>query len=512
VPDYVFGGRFTGEAMADLLVGQLQQFDANTQAEVEQLQKAYAGYVQDDWKLAPTFTLNLGVRYEYTTPYYGASPNRNINVDFKTGQLIFATKPTDYLVTPDYSNLGPRLGAAWQVLPGKLVMRGGYGLFFSGEDISGSDVNLPENPPQLTPITLAQVGTGPAPFKLSDPVPSGIFSTYNGNIVSLRAREPNYHAGRVQQFNLAMQYLLPMNSTLEVAYVGNRGGNLFSEYALNQTKFGVDGSVAANRPFPQWAAIQVGATRSKSRYNSLQLKYEKQMTRGWYTLGSYTFASALDQSGAYDAGSSPQYLDDFASEWGPQSQTARQRFTWSNIFQIPVGHGRAFGSGWNGVVDAFLGGWQLSNILSARTGLPVNVSLASTGVDPATNANYSFLNRNGGSLRPNRIGSPNTGIDPKKDRLHFLNSAAFQLQTLNTPGNAQRDVALGPGFFNMNLSLVKRFTVTEHSALDLRLEAFNAFNTVNFSNPSSTFGSSSFGQITGAGDARQMQVAVRYRF
>jgi hypothetical protein len=316
----------------------------------------------------------------------------------------------------------------------------------------------------------------------------------------------------VQQFNIAMQYLLPMKSTFEIAYVGNRGGNLFSEYALNQTKFGVDGSVAANRPYPQWSAIQVGATRSKSRYNSLQLKYEKQMTRGWYTLASYTFASALDQTGAYDAGSSPQYLDDFASEWGPQSQTARQRFTWSNIFELPVGRGRAFGSNWSRFTDAILGGWQISNILSARTGLPVNVSLASTGVNPATNANYSFFNRNGGSLRPNRIGKANTGIDPKKDRLHFLDPAAFQVQALNTPGNAARNVAVGPGFFNLNMSLVKRFTVSEKSAIDLRLEAFNAFNTVNFSNPSATFGSSSFGQITGAGDARQMQVAVRYRF
>jgi hypothetical protein len=513
VPAYTFGGRFTGEAMADLLVGYLQQFDANTQAVVEQLQKAYAGYVQDDWKVAPALALNLGLRYEYTTPFYGNSPNRNINFDFKTGQLIYAQKPTDYLVKPDHSNIGPRLGAAWQIFPDKLVLRTGYGLFFSGEDISGSDVNLPLNPPQLTPITLAQVGTtGPPPFKLSDPVPSGIFQNYNTNIISLRARETDFHAARVQQFNVALQYLLPMHATFEIAYVGNRGSNLFSEYALNQTRFGIDGSVAANRPFPQWAAIQMGATRSESRYNSLQLKYEKQMSHGWYSLASYTFASALDQTGAYDAGSSPQYLDDFKSEWGPQSQTARQRFTWSNVLELPVGRGRMFGSSWNRVTDAILGGWQLSNTLTTRAGLPVNVSLSSTGVNPATNANYSFFSRNGGSLRPNRVGDPNTGIDPKVDRLHFLDGNAFQVQTLNTPGNAQRNVAVGPKFFNVNLSLVKRFTVAEGKAVDLRVEAFNAFNTVNFNNPSATFGSASFGQITGAGDARQMQLAVRYRW
>ena len=97
-------------------------------------------------------------------------------------------------------------------------------------------------------------------------------------------------------------------------------------------------------------------------------------------------------------------------------------------------------------------------------------------------------------MRPNRVGDPNTGIDPKVDRLHFLNMSAFQVQTINTPGNSARDVAFGPKFSNMNLSLVKRFAVTERSALDLRFEAFNAFNTVNFSNPSTTFGSAQLRQ------------------
>ncbi|MES1261079.1 MAG: TonB-dependent receptor, partial [Acidobacteriota bacterium] len=269
VPAYTFGGRFTGEALGDLLTGYLQQFDANTQAVVEQLQKAYAGYLQDDWKVTPSLTLNLGLRYEYTTPFYGKSPNRNINFDPATGQLVSAKSDGNYLVNADHSNWGPRLGAAWQIRPGKLVARGGYGLFFSGEDIFGSDINLPLNPPQLIPVTLTQVGSGPPPFKLSDPVPSGIFSSYNTNIVSLRAREKDFHAARIQQFNLALQYLLPGNSTLEVAYVGNRGNNLQATYALNQTAFGVDGSVAANRPYPQWSQITMGATRARSWYNSL---------------------------------------------------------------------------------------------------------------------------------------------------------------------------------------------------------------------------------------------------
>lgn len=512
VPAYTFGGRFTGEAAGDLLTGNLQQFDANTQATVEQLQKAYAGFVQDDWKLAPTLTVNLGLRYEYTTPYYAAGPNRNINFNPQTGQLVYPKNDTDYLVNADHSNWGPRVGIAWQVMPQKLVLRAGYGLFYSGEDIFGSDINLPLNPPQLIPVTIAQVGSGPAPFKLSDPVPSGIFSTINTNIISLRAREKEFRAARIQQFNVALEYQLPWKSTFEVAYVGNRGNNLQYTYALNQTRFGVDGTVPANRPYPQWSQITIGSTSGKSWYNSLQLKFEKKVSKGWYGLLSYTYASAIDQVGAYDAGTQPQYLNDLSTERGPNSQTARHRVSWANVYELPIGRGHQFGSNWNRLTDAILGGWQISNILTYRTGLPLNVTLASTGVDPATNKNYTFFGRNGGGLRPNRVGDANSGIDPKTDRLNFLSKSAFQVQAVNTPGNSSRNVALGPQLFNVNLSLVKRFSIKERAAVDLRLEAFNTFNTVNFGNPATTFGSANFGNITTALDPRVVQVAIRFRF
>ena len=297
-----------------------------------------------------------------------------------------------------------------------------------------------------------------------------------------------------------------------MAYVGNRGQNLLAEYSLNQTPFGVDGSIAANRPYPQWSQITVGAQRSESWYNSLQVKWEKRLTRGWYELASYTFASALDEAGAWSAGSSPQYLDDFRGDRGPQTQTARHRFTLSSIYDLPVGRGRHFGAQWNRAVDAVLGGWQLSGILGTRTGLPVNVSLNGTSTDPVTKQSYRFFSRNGGGLRPNRIGDPNTGVSPKDDRLHFLNSAAFSVQPVNTAGNAGRNVAVGPKAFNTSLSLVKHFRPTEQTMLDLRFEAFNAFNTVNFGNPAATFPNSDFGTISSAGDPRVIQTAIRFRF
>ncbi len=512
VPEYDFNGNFTGEPLADLLTGNVYNFVADTQEIETILQKCYAVYFQDDWKVTPRLTLNLGLRWEYETPFYGAAPYENINFNFQTGQLVHGTSPTDYLVNPDHLDFGPRIGGAWQLIPEKLVFRGGYGLFYSGEDPSGSDIDLAANPPNFIPINLTEVGSGPAPLLLSQPVPGTIFSNYNTQIISLTARQTDYHAARIYQFNVAMQYSLPLKSTLEVAYAGNRGYNEFAENAGNQVPFGLDGSVAANRPYSQWSGITVGSQVARSWYNALQLKYEKHMTKGWYSLAAYTFASAIDQAGAWGANTTPQIGNDFAAENGPQAQTPRQNFTFANTYELPFGRGRRFGSDWNRATDYVLGGWRLANILTVHTGLPLNVTLSSSGVNPANNQNYKFLSLNGGTLRPNRVGDPQTGISPETNRLDFLNTAAFQVQTLNTPGNSSRDVALGPGLATLDISLAKQFPVRERQAAEVRFEAFNSLNHTNFGNPGTTFGSSSFGQITSAGSPRIVQMAIRYRF
>jgi hypothetical protein len=139
------------------------------------------------------------------------------------------------------------------------------------------------------------------------------------------------------------------------------------------------------------------------------------------------------------------------------------------------------------------------------------VTLASSGVDPATGLSYSFLNRNGGGILPNATGVDPNGNSSTDDLLHWLNPAAYAVQPVNTPGNAKPVSAWGPGAWTTDLSLVKRFTFNTFTA-DLRAEAFNLFNTVNYGQPNGTFGSASFGQITSAGDPRIIQLAVRIGF
>jgi hypothetical protein len=513
-PAYGFQGRYTNDGMADLLLGLPETVQLNTVPEVQQLQRALSFFVQDDFKISPTLTLNLGMRYEYTTPYYGSGKNVNINFDpTNQGLRVAGQNGNDkYLVTPDRNNFGPRLGVAWQLRPEKIVMRAGYGIFYNSEDMYGSEANLPLNPTQLIQSTLIRVAGGAAPVKVSDAIPAGVLSRFDSRLVGLRTREEQQRSGRIQQWNVAMQFQLSRASAFEMAYVGNNGANMFGLYERNQTNFGIDGSVAANRPFPLWQGIQTGASRAKSKYNAFQTKYEHNYSNGLFVLASYTWASALDQVGAWDSGASPQFRDTFDSEWGRQSQTPMHRYTTAVTYDLPFGKGRKFGSGMSRAADLVVGGWKLSSIVSWRSGLPINIGLNGNGIDPATGRSYAFLQRNGGGLRPNRVGEANSGIDPKTNRFAFLNANAYAVQALNTPGNAARNSAYGPRQFNTDFSLRKEFRVTETKFAEFRWESFNFFNTTNFSNPATTFGNTNFGFITGAGDGRVMQLGVRFQF
>src|SRR5262245_5143559 len=421
-PAYTFAGQFTGDAIADLLLGYTQSVSVSTAPEVNLKQQAWSGFVQDDWKVRSNLTINAGLRYEYTTPYYGADVNKNINFNFNTRQLVFATDDDKYLIDPDRNNFAPRVGLSYQIHPDRLVLRSGFGLFYSGEDMRGSEGVLAYNPPQLIAATLTRANNGPPPVRLSDPLPAGILSNYNPATVALKSRDRDQNSATVFQWNTALQFLLPWDSTLELAYVGNQGRNLLAIYSANQVPFGMDGSVAANRPYPEWQQIGHAVTKAESSYNALQMKFEKRMSRGFYALTSYTFASALDEYGAWGASTGTQIGDNFRLERGPQSQSPRQRLTYSQVLQLPFGHGRAFGSGLSPVADAILGGWQISGIATVRSGLPVNVTLAGNGIDPHTGLSYTFLNRNGGELRPDRVGDPNSNSDARTDRSHYLNA------------------------------------------------------------------------------------------
>jgi hypothetical protein len=519
-PSYTFTGQVSGESIADLLLGVPRTLSANTLPVIEWSQQAYSAFVQDDWKVRPNLTVNLGLRYEYTTPYYGSGENRNVNFDFTAGQLVFASASDKYLMDPDRNNIAPRLGFAWRPVADRFVVRGGFGTFFSMEDMRGSEGIIALNPPALIQASLVGTGTS-SPIGLSDPFPANLLDNYDPSTVSVKARERDQQAATVYQWNLATETVLPGSATMELAYVGNAGRNLLAMVPVNTVEFGRDGSVAANRPYPGWQQIENAITRGQSDYHAFQAKLEKRLSRGFYALASYTYARADDEIGAWGAGANgvqarvaPDLSNADAAlrgERGPNGQIPRHRLTVSEVWQVPVGRGRAIGAEMSPVLDAVVGGWQLSTIWTVRTGLPVNVSLATNGTDPNTGLPYSFLNRNGGSLRPDLVGDPNANSDAGANRFEFLDAAAYALQPVNTPGNAPRNSAWGPGFFTVDLSLVKRIGLASRYA-DIRVEAFNLLNTTNYQGPNGTWGSSNFGVISDAHEPRVMQVAVRLAF
>jgi len=523
-PAYRFTGEYTGDDVADLLIGLPLSLNATTVPIVDWRQEAYAAFVQDDWKLSPDFTLNLGLRYEYATPYYGAGQNRNINFDFRTGELVYPTDRDKYLMDTDRNNFGPRLGFAYQIRPDRLVVRGGYGMFYSLEDMRGSEGMIALNPPTLVDVTLQRTSnTAPPPIRLSDPFPAGLTDSANVNTttVAVKARAQDQRAATVQQWNLATELLLPWQSTVEVAYVGNRGANLLGVLPVNGVPFGVNGAIAANRPYPNWRQIDVNITEAQSDYHALQLKLEKRQSRGLYLLSSYTYARAEDEIGAWGAGGSGAQIilrPDFSNvaevlrgERGPNGQIARHRFTFTQVWQLPIGRDRAIGTNIPAALDALVGGWQVSSITSVRTGLPVNVTLSRTGTDPNSGQNYAFFDRNGGYLRPNLVGNANASSNASADRFAFLDRNAYAVPALNTPGNAPRNSAWGPGHWTTDLSLVKRVRFDRWSA-DVRAEAFNLFNHTNYDQPNTSFGTANFGSITGAGLPRIVQLALRVGF
>ncbi|MEO8481197.1 MAG: carboxypeptidase regulatory-like domain-containing protein [Acidobacteriota bacterium] len=523
-PAYTFNGTFTGNALADFMLGSAQSYVAVTNTVVDYRQHAYSLFLQDDFKIAPKVTANLGLRYEYTTPMYGHGQYVNVNFDPSTGQLYPASETDRYAQDVDRNNVAPRLGLAWQIEPEKYVLRAGYGIFYSGEEIHGSDDMMVFNPPQLIRAQLNASGTGPTAtpaIRLSDPFPSTLLSNYDSTTVSVRAHERDWNMPQVQQWNVALETLLPWQSSFEAAYVGNRGANQIVSLPLNAVQWGQNGATAANRPYPTWQQITMFFTAAQSTYDSLQLKFEKRQSHGLYVLGSYTFANSRDEAGGWAAGGHtiqdnvlPDYSnlnDVLRAARGPNTQVARHRLTLTEVWQLPIGRNRAIGGNMSPVLDALVGGWQLSSVTSLRSGMPIDVTLASSGTNPATGQTYSFFNRNGGGILPDA-----TGVDPNSnsstdDLLHWLNPAAYAVQAVNTPGNARPVSAWGPGALTTDLSLVKRFRFNAFTA-DLRAEAFNLFNTVNYGNPNGSFGSAAFGQITTAGDPRIIQLAVRLGF
>jgi outer membrane receptor protein involved in Fe transport len=529
-----FQGRFSGDAAADVLLGLPQTVSAEGFTQVHERQQLYGLYVQDQWKINPRLSVDIGLRYEYFTPFYGIGNFTNVNFNYAKDQLEVApggkvplafgavTAPNRYAMNPDYNNFAPRLGVAYQI-SGRLVFRAAFGVFYDSQEVHGTTPDSIINAPNVYAVTLQRVGSGPPPITLLQAFPPNILdpSTVNSSNLPLNVFPQDAQASREEQWNATFQYQLTSRSTFQLGYVGNKATGLDLIINADNAPWGLDGTVPANRPYPQWASMLaiVRGNYGWSKYDALQANYDRR-GKNWSTLTSFTWASAI---GTTDSTTSNGDLTQtvLASPNGPvpipdpafANAFPHLRFTNGMTLRSPVGRGEKYLSHMNRVEDAFIGGWQASYIWSAQTGLPVNVSMGTTGIDPNTGKAYTFFNsEGGGALRPNRVGNPNSGISPSVNRLDYLNVASFQLQSLNTPGNAARNSAWGPGLVNVDLTLSKVFSLTERQRVEVRFEGFNAFNHTNYSAPNAVWGGTTFGQITSAGPNRVVQMGIKYFF
>ena len=515
----------TGEGLADMLLGFANSVSTGTTLRSEERGQYFAGYVNDQWTMSPNFTLNMGVRYEFQTPFIDTQ-NRMANFVMDPGPLYMQFIPAGDsrlprgLMTADTTNFSPRVGFAYKAPFAKdLTIRSSFGIFFAQDQGLGITSRLSKNPPfynygsislssdQLYTSTGFELNSAtviprPTPVSASD---FTLLPTFTGGITSWPT---HFRNGRVQQWSLSVQKKLPWETLFEVNYVGNHGVHLIAREEGNQPKVLNSTTVQSRRPLSsvtQSSINRIGQWNA-TQYQGMSAKIEKRFAQGISFRNSLTYGHAFDLIGtALDVcdscgnGDTMQNTYDHASNWGPADIDVRLRYTLTGNFELPFGHNKPF-LATSRLASATLGGWNFSPIYLWQTGAPLTAGM---NTDTA----------NSGTLtRPNQVCDPNVG--GKHDRTQWFNTACLVAPANYTFGNMRVGTIKGPGQNRLDLSVQRNFPVPywEGSNLNVRLEGFNTFNHAQWSSPNATVGSSTYGQITSAGTQRQLQAAVRLTF
>ncbi len=510
-----YGGAFTGFPFSDFLLDQVSSKGRGSQSEAwTHFHDRVALFVQDDVKLTPALTLNLGMRWAYTQPVV-EKDDRQSNFDLSTGQQFFAKdgdRESRALYKAYKKGFEPRLGFAYRASE-RWVFRGGYGITQYMEG-TGANLRLPLNPPfffesavqydaTTGPGTLA---TGFAELRPLDR-PSG----------QVRAWDPNLRPQFTQQWNVFAEHLVTPSMSANVGYVGHNADHLVTPVEGNQPLAGVgDPSTWAplntRRPLyataPLITNISTTAARGRSDYNALQVGLRQRSMNGLEYLASYTLSRVRTNNlGYYGSGGvaaeGAYWMNTYEPEWnyGPAFFDARHNFVFSANYELPYGRGRPRGADASPVVDAILGGWRLSGIFQARTGFPITV----------TDGSAPSLQGVRGNERPNCIGDP---VPSDQNITHWLDINAFQRVPRGTWGNCGIGVARAPSYTNIDLVLAKRFKVGGQRAFEFRAEAFNLTNTPSFGPPARDINApNTFGTITSTvSTARTVELVLKFFF
>ncbi|MFN0101487.1 MAG: carboxypeptidase regulatory-like domain-containing protein [Bryobacteraceae bacterium] len=516
--------------LADFFAGARSSYQLATQVEAKVRQRGNFFFVQDDWKATRKLTLNMGLRYDLMTPVFDAD-NKLSNFDPTTNQIVLATDDDRSLQRQPKNTFAPRLGAAYQ-LDGKTVIRGGYGLGWNFWNRMASAELMNTNAPFVTrfsttnsPANLGNLCVGNAFTNCFRTREQGYPVTPPSNVILHIDRETPW--GYVQNWHFTVQRTLFQNTLLDVAYVGNKGSRLPILGDLNQARpitadelsrgLTTLGTLLARRPFQGFNNITAVQPTGFSNYHAMQLKFEHR-GRDLTLLSSFTWAKAIDNVGQVldtpNGGSpNPQDIRNPQNDKGASSFDQRFNSTTSFVYQMPFGTGRKFGKSMPGALDAVLGGWEASAIVSLLSGQPLNLRYPdAAGI--LSDGQPDFLGNV--ALRPNYVGGDilsNTGTDR---HLGYFNRTVLAVPAVTSPfGTLGRNVVYGFPLRQTNLVLAKSFrlpTINEGARLTFRSEFYNLFNQTNFAAPDVNFASATFGRVSSTFDPRFVQLALKLSF
>jgi len=522
--------------LTDFLTGARDSYQLNNFRIVNYHQYMDYFYFQDDFKLSPTITLNAGLRYELVTPQF-TDGDHIANFDPSTNKLIQAPGGSLYgraLVNMPKLNFAPRFGMAWQLDP-KTVIRSAYGISFDQFNREGGENLLAYNGPYIINSTVNQV----APFAFSGTrqtlctgdnytgcfrtvaqgYPTNFVAASNFSTVLAQTRyiPKDISTGYVQSWHLDVQREIAKNTVFTLSYVGSHGVHIWVLADYNQSAANATGgtlSVQARRPIPTFTTIEESIPSGFVRYHALQTKLEHRFSYGLYLLNSFVWSHAIDNaSGHLDTPNNDTSRVNLANLKGENGQSAYNQpinETLSLVWDVPFGNGRYFAKSMPRALDTILGGWQLTAIESNTSGQPVNLIYSPSAAFTLS----PLLNQ-----RPNINGNP---VNPSTSWVKSNTALSGYLSTTNVTlptdaahpyGNAGRNSIRSMTFNQLDLGLHKSFRLwNEHSEFDLRGEAFNIFNHVNYQAPNSNRSSGSYGSITSAFPPRQLQVAGKLSF
>ena len=507
---FVFTGLYTanpagtqgtsGLDFADFLLGLPQQASVQYGPGLDRYRgRSWQLYAQDDWRASGSVTLNIGLRYEYVSPYTEASNqlvNLDVAPDFTAAVPVLAGQSGPFtgafpltLVNPDRTNFAPRVGLAWR-RDSKTVVRAGYGINYNAGAYIAIVQQLAEQPPFAT--TATNLGTIQAPLSLAD----ALISTGSAEVTNSFGVDPNYRLGYVQIWNVDVQRTLSRNIVFGVGYTGTKGSQLDLVRAPNR---GPDGlRIPGVQPF-LWES-----SGGSSVMHALTLRLQKRLTGGFSGSAIYTYSRSRDDASSIGGSAVvvAQNDQDLAAEWGPSSFDQPHRFAANVLYELPMGKNKRWLND-GGPAAAILGDWMWTASVSIASGSPFTARVLSNAGDVARGTN--------GTLRADYSGAPIALADPTI--AEFFNTAAFSVPPQGQFGDAGRNSIRGPGTSSVDMSLSKDISLGQGGrAMTVRAQASNIFNTVQFASIDTVVNSPTFGRVVSVRPMRSVQIILRVRF